>query len=834
MKSHRLATLWNNAIAFDLETHLIQPGLVAPPIVLGSAAEVGEHGPVGKLLDKTQVRALFKQIAESPSAVLGGANIAYDLLVLAVDAAGSSVDLMPLIFDMYDPTRSVIRGDVDGRVFEILLAEPLHAIANGHLGKHALTEKQFINPQTGRTGRYSLDTVTFEVTGREDAKTNDRFRLDYATFDGKPLADLPFEAAQYPVDDAKNTLEDMLGQAGLLPAVNVHEFIQGVQCRHCGHNAADPNTPLACVRKTPRRNLHDLSRQAYTAWALHLGAAWGFHVDQTMVDVLEAKIQTKLQDESAPFIAAGIIRDDGTENQAVLKQLVAKAYGAVGMCKTCLNAMNDRGKLMPPGKVPSPKTGNPINCEACDGTALELTASVPRSPAGGVKKDRDTLQESADDLLTTYGEQEGKKILSTYVPLMRKGRACLECGDTGAGKYPHKPWCQSQGAHGYRPIPLILRPNTLVETGRCSYEDGVHGLPRKGGVRECFRARPGTLLSSTDYQAGELVTLAEICFQLLGQSRLGDALNSGLDAHLALAGTMLGVSWEQIQAMFKSSDKAEKALAKDNRQAAKAANFGFPGGMAELTFVLRKRSDPDLFTPCANGPDMDKGIRGYKGMRPCILMGGFDRCGIVKTTNYNETPCPPVCVECLKNAKTLRGFWFDQWPEMNRKTGYFAKVNQLLERPTASGSSEIVHLFSNRVRGGVGFCDGANGLFQGLLSDAAKNAFCAIQRECWDRTIRVESSEMMTSRFSGGPSPLLGSRAIELAHDEAICEHPESVASDAAIRAGELMVEALRFACPHMHKAAKAEPALARFLAKSAEPIWLDAAKTQLGVWEAP
>ena len=39
MNEARLQSMPHFAIAFDLETHLIQPGLVAPPIVLGSAAE---------------------------------------------------------------------------------------------------------------------------------------------------------------------------------------------------------------------------------------------------------------------------------------------------------------------------------------------------------------------------------------------------------------------------------------------------------------------------------------------------------------------------------------------------------------------------------------------------------------------------------------------------------------------------------------------------------------------------------------------------------------------------------------------------------------------------
>lgn len=877
MNPQRIAQMPRFAISFDWETALIQPGNVSPPPVLASASEPDpeanekayyahlerctqcnydkacmacESGHVdlmpehhscncargsgegarlranrknialaSKLLDKPSGRAVFRAILDDDRYTICVANGPFDFFVSAVDAAAETgEDLMPKIFAMYDPEGTIVRGFCNGRVFDVQNAENLHAIAQGHLGKQWRDQNKVV----GKTGRMSLDAAVYEVTGREDAKANDRFRLNYANFDGVPLDQLPYEAWKYPQDDSNNTLNAALSQAGHMPSTWPHSWqpdgAGGYSCAAC----RIPNTPSAptdCIRLQPRRNLHDLSRQVYAHWALHLGASWGFHVPQDYVDHLEEKILAKRALEAGPFIEAGIIRADGTENQAVLKRLVAIAYGARNACDVCATTADKKGKPLP-GKVISPKTGNTfINCEACDGTALHLPREVPRSEGGGIAKGRDTLQESGDELLMSYAEQEGKKILTTYIPLMRGGRACNVCGEKGVKtKYTdaHKPWCSAQkGEAGYRPIPLILRPNPLVETGRCSYSDGVHGLPRKGGVREGFRARLGYLLSSTDYVAGELVTHAQNCLEMVGYSKLADAINNDLDAHLALAATILGISYEEAK------KRKGEPLLKDNRQGGKAANFGFPGGMAEMTFVIRKRSDPDLFTPCANGPDEnDKGVRGYKGLRPCILLGGMDRCGIVKVTSYNDKDCPPVCLKCLENAKQLREFWFAQWPENNPKDGYFSIIKKMVKIVGPSGTAEIVHPGSWRIRGGVQFTDGANGLFQGRLSDAAKNAFCQIQRECYDRTWIVRSSEMMTSAYAGGQSPLWMSRAIELAHDESICEHPESVASDAGLRVGEIMVESLRFACPQMQKGAKAEPALMHYLAKAAEPVW--------------
>lgn len=830
MRPERLAAMPHFAIAFDWETGLVQPGLVSPDPVLASAAEpepvmrgdgsgaIAKINLSARILDKQSARSVFRAILADERYTICVANGPFDFFVSAVDAAAQGEDLMPAIFNMYDPEGTIVRGYCAGRVFDVQNAENLHAIAQGHLGKQWRDQRAVV----GKTGRMALDAAVYEVLGRQDAKANDRFRLNYDLFKDTPLDQLPYEAWKYPQDDSTNTLETALGQAGHMPSTHPHDWADAagnntMRCRGCGQ-VLTAQSGLDCIRLQPRRNLHDLSRQVYAHWALHLGAAWGFHVPQEHVDHLEEKILAKRKLEEGPFKAAGIVREDGTENQSALKKLVAIAYGARHACQVCAGTVDKKGRPQP-GKVISPVTGNTfVNCKACDGTALELPPEVPRADAGGIAKGRDTLQESGDELLMAYGEQEGKKILTTYIPLMRGGRACNVCGAKGVKtKYDpaHKEWCTAQsGEAGYRPIPLILRPNPLVETGRCSYGDGVHGLPRKGGVRECFRARPGYILSSTDYVAGELVTHAQNCLEMVGYSKLADALNGGLDAHLALAATILGISYDEAK------KRKGEPLLKDNRQGGKAANFGFPGGMAELTFVLRKRSDPDLFTPCENGPDEDKGVRGYKGLRPCILLDGLDRCGYVKVTTYNDEACPPVCLKCLEASKRLREFWFEQWPENNRRDGYFKIIKQLLENVGPSGTSEIVHPFSWRIRGGVGFCDGANGLFQGRLSDAAKNAFCQIQRECYDRTWRVRSSEMMTSAYEGGQSPLWMSRAIELAHDESICEHPESVASDAGLRVGEIMVEALSFACPLMRKAVKADPALMLYLAKAAEPVW--------------
>lgn len=848
MRSERLDALPTVGLALDLETHALQPGLISPPMVLGSAAELAPDGRIyGRLLTKDDVRRLFAAVLATPNAVLCGANIAFDLLVLVVDFARRGIDIMPQIMAMFDPHGTIVRGECDGRVFEVQLAEGLHAIAQGHLGKHAITGQQIVNRQTGRPGRYSLDAVTEEVQGREDAKVNDRFRLTYADFDDKPLTELPFEAQQYPIDDAVNTFGDALGQVGYLPSVWRHEW-DGPVCRNCGYDytrdgGASYNP--RCMLRRRRRNLHALAPQAYFAWAAHIGSAWGLHVPQDEVDKLEAKVDAQREAAVGPFIAAGIIRGEGVKggkpgsvNESRLKYLTAVAYGANSSCAECSGT----------GKVPSPVTAGKtkINCKACDGTGLTLPQQCPRTPSGEVGCGRDALAESGDELLMEYAEQPSRKIKTTYIPLLRRGRACNVCGHTGvATKYKkaHAEWCTAQaGEQGYRPVPLIVRVDPLKETLRAAIEDGLHSMPRHGGVRECFVARPGYVYSSEDYKAGELVTLSDACLRLVGWSKLADALNTGLDPHLGLAGEFCNKSYEAMAA----AKKAKEAWLDLLRQVAKKSNFGFGGGMAELEFVLKPcRSDHDSFTVCAKGPSVrivkrsdgtEYEERGYYGTRPCVMMDGADACGKVKLLEYNDRPTgSPVCAACLAAGKRAREMWFAKWAEMRI---FFKIVKQQISvegKPSGTPEIDYPELIT---RGGLGFCDGANGYFQMALAKAAKAAFCQVQRECVDSTWRVRSSEMMASRFDGGPSPLLGSRAILLFHDEIVAEHPESVASEAAIRVSEVMVEALRFKCPRMYKAIEAEPTLLRRLYKGGEPVWQRGgskpadASDRLLVWE--
>src|SRR5687768_2756416 len=122
------------ALAFDTETHLIQPGLLAPPLVCGSEAfNSTSSGIVGEIATVERARDAFREMVEDASVIVG-ANLPYDLVVMAADAyrtveRDAAFAILVATFD------KLARGEV----FDVQIAQALDAIAGGHLFKDPIT-----------------------------------------------------------------------------------------------------------------------------------------------------------------------------------------------------------------------------------------------------------------------------------------------------------------------------------------------------------------------------------------------------------------------------------------------------------------------------------------------------------------------------------------------------------------------------------------------------------------------------------------------------------------------------------------------------------------------
>lgn len=154
-------------------------------------------------------------------------------------------------------------------------------------------------------------------------------------------------------------------------------------------------------------------------------------------------------------------------------------------------------------------------------------------------------------------------------------------------------------------------------------------------------------------------------------------------------------------------------------------------------------------------------------------------------------------------TQELKATWLAQWKPQK----YFAHVKKIVD-----DYGWVSQLRSGRVRGDAGFTDTANTFFSGLAADMSKDALTRVTLEM----------------YCEPTSPLFGSRVVAFIHDEILAEVPIDRAHGAAMRIGELMVEAGRTWCPDVKS--KAEPALMRRWYKGAEAVFDE--RGMLQPWE--
>lgn len=357
--------------------------------------------------------------------------------------------------------------------------------------------------------------------------------------------------------------------------------------------------------------------QTHAAFCLQLAAVWGVRVDGVRLNKLVAELEAEQISLTEALVKTGLMDEEGTLKKSVAEQFVV---------------------------------------EGCRLAGIE----VPRTEKGNIKTDKQVLAdiEKYVPALALRADFKGnQKVLSTYLEPMKSG--------------VHRA--------------MNSRPNVLVASGRTSWAgakidvDGkVHiegtnlqNFPQKGGVRDCIVPRPGFLWLGCDFSSLELRTLAQCCLWICDRSTLADGYrtNPDYDPHTEFGAKLARISKEEAYRLTASKDKEFKQV----RQRAKAANFGYPGGLGAKSFQTY--------------------AKGY---------------GLELTLS-----------ECYR----LKDEWLAAFPEMS---GYFDWVNYIVE-----DGGDFRQFVSGRWRGGTGFCDGANTNFQGLAADGFKLALCAVSQACY-------------------------------------------------------------------------------------------------------
>lgn len=693
-------------VGLDTETHLFRRGYATPRLVCMTLA-FGRHAPPayldivlsskhavhrgrGYLLDRVGTSVAWRLLLDDPDANLVIHNSEFDLRVLMALCPDRVGDVF---------------GAVDaGRVWDTMRREKLIALSHGNL--------QFrIDPftKTKRPTAVNLADLAMRYLGidRREAKDDPASpRKRFHEMDGRPLSEWPAEFVAYAIEDAADGLECLYAQEETHP-----EDVDG-------HPTRGDEVGPDGVRRIAGEHFTVNGvggGEVRAAVSLALMGSWGLRTCPEQVPATLAA-WTELSDAGKALgTRLGFIRAQkqgsgkvGTVNQTALRILIAQAYGGrVEKCAQC----NGQGYFAPTGR-------QRVNqgCKACKwvGSILLDTGDAPLTDTGQVSTSEEVLVASNDDDLEEYAKSlSATNWLGKYGPILEIG---LE-------------------------VPVTYQSNSLVSTGRTSLRNPpMQQPPREGGFRDCFIPRKGFLYASADYNQVELRTLAQVQLSWGLGDELAQAFRDGMDPHVLMAVDILNAEehegppvdffgstgWTYALGMECLKDvygpKWRKVI-KTYRQMAKAANFGFPGGLGPRAFVAYAK-------------------KAY---------------GVVITE---------------ERAQELRDLWYARWPAMRP---YFDVINDLLGFGESFTARQPI---SMRLRGDCGYCDGANTFFQGTAADGFKAAAWALQVECWTGR-RVEGGDER--------SPLYGARPVLPLHDEFVVEVPESRAAEAAERLAFVM-----------------------------------------------
>ena len=259
--------------------------------------------------------------------------------------------------------------------------------------------------------------------------------------------------------------------------------------------------------------------------------------------------------------------------------------------------------------------------------------------------------------------------------------------------------------------------NIGARTGRSSATcPPVQQVPkRRDGIRNLFIPEDGHVFLEADFSAAELVALAQVYHNMYGGSVLGDAINAGEDPHIATA--------RRLIPDFDSLPEAERKM---YRQAAKAVNFGLPGGLGAAKFRKYANTSYGLSLTADQAKDLRQRALAAD---PQLQMYLEERHSI-----------PAALTLAAKNLNLSRDSLIthlNAWQEEStgrynellafRRLKMFARGAWTL--PTPPGFDVKYDLFKDvsrtltgRLRGNCSYTEAHNFPFQGLVADAMKLA----------------------------------------------------------------------------------------------------------------
>jgi DNA polymerase I len=536
-------------LAFDTETGLIRPALLAPPMVCATWQRLGEEPGIEHVRD---VRPRLEAWLTDPATtLLVGHFAAYDSTVICAQFP----ELIPAVFAAYRA----------GRITCTKKRQQLLDIAGG-----------VFRGRVGEKGRwivhnYGLDDLSRRLLGRPMQK--DGWRLSYAEFLDVPISQWPERAREVQARACDRRVELRLVEseakaAGTKAARDSFDDAYGDEIRNL--DAIIGDVPEGVIRyplddaaatlgvflaqeKHAEPYLRDQFRQSYADFVLYLSSTWGLRTNAAGVEALRAELAEAHVELEAELQALGMVREDGTRDMQVVKRAMVAACKeySLPLRRTDGHTKKDAAT----GKTCAETVGDAceehvsLDSDACE--AVVLAAGEDESP------------------FMAYAEFTAiTKMLSNDVKMLEAGTV-----------YPvHTRYEIAETGRTTSSKPAIQNLNT----GRIKNKKSTAQRLRKG-VRQAFVPRPGKVFAQADYPQLELYTLAQCCMTWLGHSKLAEIINGGLDPHLAFAATALGISYDEALKNKKRPDVDYM------RQIGKVFNFGKPGGLGDAKLILFAR-----------------------------------------------------------------------------------------------------------------------------------------------------------------------------------------------------------------------------------------------------
>ena len=351
----------------------------------------------------------------------------------------------------------------------------------------------------------------------------------------------------------------------------------------------------------------------------------------------------------------------------------------------------------------------------------------PRTETGKISTKADSLEEFAADIpfIGLYLRLKTiEKLLGSFLDKMQKG---------------------------------ILHPtfDILKNTGRTSAfgDISAQNLPRDERVRGLFIPASGNVFIDADYAAIEMATLGQAMIsQFGGCSAMAEAINNGQDLHRLIASRLTG--------------KPEKEITAEERQKAKAVNFGLPGGMGVTT--LRQYAKTNYKTDLTETEAeqlMNVWFDTFPEMRRFLDKGGdlgedIARILQINGTDYALVTSNHMATDVDKTGTLgwmARKVFSEESPQSkggrfytDAECDYFWKrldtvVNRLSKKHRDSvrdripspglasavsdlaGQADVLTL-TGRLRASASYCAGHNSIFQGAAADGAKLAMWKLWR----------------------------------------------------------------------------------------------------------